>query len=119
MPGEHLLKAFGLRDGAREPIENEPVVQFSGGDRILNQGNDDGIGHQFSLGHVGFGLATEGSSLVDRLAQHSPGGQVKQAFGRREASRLCTLAGTGRTKKDQVHTYIDLPRIRPFFRKPS
>ncbi|MNV56767.1 hypothetical protein D3C71_1490680 [compost metagenome] len=102
-----VTQGFGLRDGAREAVEQEAVGAVVSDDALLDQANDDFVGNQATAGHHFLDLQTQRALGLDRGTQHVAGGDLRNAelFG--DEASLSTFAGT--RCPQQNHTHLVAP----------
>ena len=74
-----LLQSLRLGDGPGKSVEEEAFLTVGRCDAVLHHADDDLIGDQLSLVHVGLGLAAQGSALADLGPQHVSGGDMRDA----------------------------------------
>ena len=75
-----ILHGLGLRNGAREAVEQVAVLAIVLGQAILDHADDDGIRHQAARIHVPLlGFQTERGTCLDLGAQHVAGGNLRNA----------------------------------------
>jgi hypothetical protein len=97
-----LRERVGLGHGPREAVEQEAVGGLVAAQAFEDHADDHVVGNEVAGVHVLLGLAAELGPLVHRLAQDVPRREVRQVEVLGEALGLGALAGTGRTKEDQV-----------------
>jgi hypothetical protein len=106
-PGQRL----GLRDRAREPVEDEPLVGVGLGQAIHHHLDHHGIGHVLAAVHEAARLHAERGALLDVLTEDVARRDLRDAVALRETLRLRSLACARGLEEDETH--------RPYFRKPS
>ena len=100
---EGVLEHLGLRDRAREAIEQEAVGGLAAVDALHDHLADQVVRDEVALLHVLLGLLADRGLLLDREAQDVAGGVVGQVEIVDEALGLGALAGAGRAEEDEVH----------------
>jgi hypothetical protein len=114
MAHEHALERFGLRDGAREAVEDEAVLHGTPLDEVLlHDADDDVVGHQLAGVHVGLHLGTDGRAVLDRGAEDIAGGQVLDAETLGEHRGLRALPRARLAEQDDTRTYLHVRRGSP------
>ena len=93
---------LGLRDRAREAVEQEPVARLGAVEPLHHHPADQVVGHEVAAVHVLLGLLAELALLLDRLAQDVAGGVVGQVEVGDQPLGLGALAGAGRAEQDEV-----------------
>ena len=74
-----VLHRLGLRDGAREAVEQEAVGAIGLRDALLDQADDDVVADQAASVHHLLGGQAERRAGLDRGAQHVAGGDLRDA----------------------------------------
>ena len=93
-------------------IEDEAAGAVRLGQPLLDDADDDAVGHQLALVHVGLGLQAHGAAVADGGPEHVAGGDGGDIQLTAEDIRLCPLARTGGAQKDKLHGRS------PYSRKP-
>ncbi len=101
--GQHFVQGHGLGHGAGEAVEDGPARVSGLFQPGLDQGDDDGVGHQVAARHDGLAFAPELGAGRDGLAQHVAGRQLDHAAGLDQTLGLGALARRRRSEQDQVH----------------
>src|SRR5690606_31247194 len=114
---EQRIKRLGLRDGAREAVEDEALAAIRLLDALGDHLDHQGVGHQLPLVHDLPGLAPELAARGDGSAQHVTGRELLQAVLLLEDLRLGTLSGARWPQQDDVHPL--LPLSFAFLIRPS
>src|SRR5690606_25338925 len=109
---EHRVKRLGLRDCSRKTIEDESWRAFVSRQRILNQRNNDLIGHEGTRVHDRGDFLAEFRARLARRTQHVARRELNIAPFGREALGLGAFAGGGRAEQDQVH-FLTIPPPDP------
>ena len=94
---------LGLRDRAREPVDDEALRGVGRGEALAHQVDDHVVGHQRPAVHIPLGLETEARASRQRFAEDVPRGDVRHSPRVRELARLGALAGAGGSEKDETH----------------
>ena len=97
------LHRVGLRDGAREAVEQEAVGAVGLGDALLDQADDDVVADQAAAVHHLLGRHAQRRAGLDGGAQHVAGGDLRDAVLLADHRGLRALAGAGRAQQDQSH----------------
>ena len=108
---------LGLDRGARHPVEDEALPGREPGDRLVDDLDDDIVGHQIAGVHRCRGLAADIGARAHRRTQHGAGRQRHQVVALGKALGLGTLSGTRRAQHDQDHRRR--PRSFDFLIRPS
>ena len=101
--GQQLVERLSLLHIARESVEQTALLQTRVIQALVDNLEHEFIGHQFAGLHVTLRLLAKLRPLTDRLAEHVAGRHVGDAKQFHESLGLGTLAGTGRTDKDNEH----------------
>jgi hypothetical protein len=107
---EHLLETFGLRHGAREPVEDETAGRIGRREALTHHAEDGGVVDQLAGVHDGLGAATELRTVAHMRTQQVAGRDLRDAMTLDEALRLGALAGTRSAEEDDSHVLRDLRR---------
>ena len=100
--GELGVERLRLRCRPREAVEDEAVAGLLGVDPLGDHADDDLVGNQVAAVHVGLRVQADLGLVLDRGAEDVPGRVVGQAQVFVQKLALRALAGTGRTKEDEV-----------------
>ena len=103
------LHRIGLRDGAREAVEQKTVGAIGLRDAFLDQVDDEIVTDQTTRLHHRFRLQTQGCARFHRGAQHVAGGNLRDAVFLANERGLRSFAGTRGAQQNQSHHY---PSIR-------
>ncbi len=96
-------QGFGLRNGARETVEQETVGTVRLRDTVLDQGNDQVIGNQATGVHDALGLNAQLGACFYRSAQHVTGGDLWNAEFFSDELCLSTFTGPGSSQQNDAH----------------
>mmetsp|Transcript_6315 Transcript_6315/g.25625 ORF Transcript_6315/g.25625 Transcript_6315/m.25625 type:complete len:609 (+) Transcript_6315:468-2294(+) len=97
------LHGIGLRDGARETVEQETVGAIGLGNAFLDQGNDQVVADQGTGLHHRIGLETQRGAGLDGCTQHVAGGDLRNAESLADEGGLGAFAGARGAQKNQSH----------------
>ena len=98
-----VTQGLGLRNGAREAVEQVAVGAVGLLQAFLDQADDDVVRHQLAFVHDLFGHFAQLGAGLDGGTQHVAGGNLRDAEGRGDEAGLCALAGTRGAQKNQSH----------------
>ena len=98
------IEQFGLRDRARETVEDESVGALGGGEACGNHVGDDLVGDELALVHEGLGLLAKLALSLDGSAQQVASRDVSHAVVSDELLSLSALASAGSTKENEIHS---------------
>ena len=79
MDDSGVVQGFGLRDGAREAVEDEPRSAIGLVEPFADHGDDQVVGHELAGLHDSLGLAAEHGSRAHRRAQHVAARNLRDA----------------------------------------
>ena len=114
---EHHIQGFGLRDGAREAIEDEAFFGIRLLDPVRDNADDDFIRHQPARFHDGLGFQANRRARGNRCTQHVAGGELRYPEFFDQTCGLCAFSRSGRSQQDQSQRR--LPRNLDFLTSPS
>ena len=93
--GDHPVELARLVQRAREPVEHEAAAERTARDHaLLDDADDDLVGHELARVHVALRLEPERGSLRGLRAEHVAGRDVDHAEVIRQTGRLRALPGT-------------------------
>ena len=98
------FERLGLRDRARHAVKDEAVRAVVAGDPLADDADDDIVRNELASVHEAFGLQAGFGSVFDRFAKNVAGGNGGDVQLLADDLRLCALAGTGSTQKNQLHS---------------
>jgi hypothetical protein len=107
--GEGLPQLLGLRDRAREAVQEEAGLGVGLGEPVLHHGDGDLVGHEVAGVHVGLRLLPQLRLPADVRPEDVAGGDRRHPEPGRDDLRLGALARPGRTQQHDAH----------YFRNPS
>ena len=117
-PGvEQALERLRLGDRPREPVEHPAPRRVGLPEALVDEADDDVVGHQRAPVHVPLGFEPQARLLLGRLAEHLTGGHVGNGPLRGEPPGLRALAGAGRPQEDDADAHACT--FARFLRKPS
>ena len=102
-PDAGFAQGFGLRDGARETVEQVAVLTVGLLQPFLHQADDDVVGHQLALVHHFLGGLAQLGAGLDGGTQHVARGDLGNAELAGDEAGLGTFASARRAKKNQSH----------------
>ena len=92
---EHPLELLGLRQRAREAVEHEAVVERAAlGEVLVDDPDDDVVGHELAAVDVALGLVADGRAGGDGGAEQVAGREVLDAVVLGQPRGLRALAGS-------------------------
>jgi hypothetical protein len=97
------LHGVGLRQGAREAVEQEAVGTVALRDAFLDQADDDVIADQAAAVHHLLGGQAQRRAGLDGGAQHVAGGNLRNAVLLADERGLRAFAGAGGAQKNESH----------------
>ena len=100
---QHLIKRLCLRFCTREAIENNAILAIRLIQPIRNNARHDIVGNEFASFHHCLGFLADFRAGGNGRAQHVAGGKLNQTMLVFQPLRLRSLAGTGRSQKNQDH----------------
>ena len=104
--GEHGVQRDRLGHGSRESIEEDALGGVGLVEAALDHADHQVVGHQPAGVHDRLGLTAERRVVSDLVAQHVPGGDMRDAEAHRHARRLGSLAAPGRPEHQRNHPAI-------------
>src|SRR3954468_14211374 len=99
---QRLVERLGLLVGAREAVEQEAVAGVRVVQAVQDHADDDLVRDEIAAVHVLLRLFPEVRALLDGLAQHVAGRDVREGEVLLEALGLGALARAGRAEQDEV-----------------
>ena len=105
---EHRVERLGLREVAREAVEDEPVARVVLREPLADHPDRELVRDEVAAGHDRVDLAAERRRVVER-AEHVARRDVRDPVLGRDPLRLRALARPLRAEEQEVH----------YFRKPS
>ena len=96
------LHRLGLRNGAREAVEEEAARAIGGLDALLHEADDDLVGDELAAIHDLLGREPERRAGLDRGAQHVAGGDLRDAVALRDERGLGALARSGTAQEESI-----------------
>ncbi len=102
-PVEHRVERLGLREGAREAVEDEPVLGVLGLEPFPDQLEHQVVGDELAAREDRLHSAAERRPRRDRRAKHVAGRDVRNLPLLRDPRRLRALAGPLRAQDQDVH----------------
>ena len=112
---ENPVEDFRLRNRPRKAIKHETAARIRLLDPLLDQADNDLVGHQSSARHELGSLSAELGSGLARGTEHVAGGDLRHTKLGAETLCLGALTGAWRTDENYVHGYAAL---RPWIRGP-
>ena len=97
-----FFEEFGLRDRAREAVEDESVGAFRRGEAGGDHVGDDLVGDELAGLHAGFRLFAEFGAGGDFAAEDFAGGDVRELFLRHQGIGERAFAGAGRAEQNEI-----------------
>ena len=97
-------RGIGLAEGAREAVEHVARLAVVLLQAVLDQADDDVVGHEAAGIHDLLGLEAQRGARLHRGAQHVAGRDLRNAELLLDEVGLRTLAGARRSQKNQSHT---------------
>lgn len=97
------LERVGLRDGARETVEQVAVGAIGLGQAIAHQADDQVVRDQAARVHDLLGFQAQRRAGLDGGAQHVTGGYLRDAVVLGEKGGLGAFAGSGRSEQNETH----------------
>src|SRR3954469_22413578 len=107
--GQRAAQLLGLRDGARETVEQETGLGVGLSQAVAHHGDGDLVGHQVAGVHVDLGLLAQLGLTADVGAEDVAGRDGRNAEPARDDLGLGPLAGPRRAQQHHAH----------YFRNPS
>jgi hypothetical protein len=108
------LHGVGLRDGAREAVEQEAVGAVGLGDALLDQADDDVVADQRAGVHHLLGGQAQRRAGLDGGAQHVAGGDLRDAVFLADEGRLaCPCRRRGRPDRISLIAPLGIVGARP------
>ena len=104
----HLVECLSLCDGTRETVKNVTVRSIRLCDAVLQDTDDDIIRDQRTAVHRSLCAQPQLSAVLDGLAEHIAGRDLRDAELCGDCFRLRAFAGTGRTQENKVHMAASL-----------
>ena len=101
---QHLVERLGLREVAREAVEDEPVERVVLGQPLADHPDRDLVGDEVAALHDRVDLAPERRRVVER-AEHVAGRDVRDLVLGRDALRLRSLPRPLRAEHEHVHRW--------------
>ena len=92
----HLVQSLGLGDGPGEAVQDEPVLAVLLGQAVLDDADEDFIGHQLAALHIGLGLQAHLRAAFQRFAENVPRRDGGDVVFLADLFRLGALPGPGR-----------------------
>src|SRR5262249_47862601 len=100
---EHAVERYGLRDGARETVQDESLSGIGLLDTVGDDRHDHIIGHQLTALHHVLGAQPDRGAGLDRGTQQVAGRKLHDAMFLNETLRLRALPRPRRAEQDQSH----------------
>jgi hypothetical protein len=100
---QELPKSIGLRDCSRKPIEQRAIPAIRHIEPLGDDTQDDRVRDQVSGLHQGLCAAAQFRALCNGIAQHVPGGYVRDLKVRSQALGLSALPCARRSKQNGEH----------------
>ena len=97
-----VFEEFGLRDGAREAVEDESVGAFRRGEAGGDHVGHDLVGDELAGLHAGFRLFAEFGAGCHFAAEDFAGGDVRELFLRHQGIGERAFAGAGRAEQNEI-----------------
>src|SRR5262249_26594984 len=97
---EIVIQCLGLRNGPREAVQEEAGHAVGLVQPLANKFNHDRPGNELAGIEVLLGLFPGGSALVDRLAEHFSGRNMRDAKLLDQSLRLRSLSSARRSEED-------------------
>ena len=101
--GEHVVEDLGLRDVAREAVEQEAVAGVVLVEPLLDHRDRHLVGYQVAGVHVPLGLVAQRGAVGHVRSEDVPGRDLGHRQVGSEELSLGALASAGRTHQDQSH----------------
>ena len=101
--GEHVVEDLGLRDRAREAVEQEAAVRVVLGQPVADHVDGDVVRDEVAPVHERLGLEPERGPLADVRAEDVAGRDLGHREVLGDELRLCPLAGSGWPDEDEAH----------------
>ena len=95
-----LFHGICLRNGAREAVNQKPILTVGLANTLFDQVDDDVIRHQTTAVHNLFNLQAQLSAVLDSGAQHIPGGNLGNLELLTNKLSLSPLPCAGGTQQD-------------------
>ncbi len=99
---EDSAQGFGLGHAARETVEQETDFYIIAPQPLANHGDGHVVGHQLSLVGVGLGGFAKLGVVLDVVAEHIAGGDMRDIEQVDQFGGLGALAGSRRSEKYDV-----------------
>src|SRR5579862_3198733 len=116
--GKHSVERPGLRDGAREAVEDGTLCTGILTEALRNDGDDDVIGNELAAVDDVLGFPAKLRTGARGRAQHFARRELRPAAFGLQDSGLCPFSCPRRPKKDQIQRLLPLSfafRIRPSY----
>jgi len=97
------LHRFGLRNGAREAVEQIAVLAVRLLKARLHHADDDVVGDEAASIHDGLGLHAKLGAGLDLRTQHVAGGDLRNAVFFLDVIGLGAFAGARAAQQNQTH----------------
>ena len=114
MANAGVLHRIGLRNRPRKAVEQIAARAVGLLEPLLDQPDDDLVGHQRSRIHHLLGRDAERRARLDRGAQHVARGYLRDAVRLADERGLRSLSRTRRAEQDQSH--VDLRNLNRWAR---
>jgi hypothetical protein len=106
---QHAVEAFGLRNGARESVEDETARGIRRRQTLAHHAQNRGVVDQLAGIHHGLGAAPEFGAVFDVRAQQISGGDLRYRVTLDQTLRLGSFAGSRSPEEDDSHDGRTVP----------
>ena len=93
----HVVQSLGLGNGPGEAVQDETAFAVLLGQAVLDDADEDFIGHQLAAFHVGLGLQAHFRAALQRLTENVPRRDGGDVVSLADLFRLGAFAGARRT----------------------